>query len=140
MLLGLLNLVWQITIIVVPLMIFMQVLKEFEVIDKVTGMLYWTVRPFALPHEAVLPLLAGLIFGLVYGSGFIIHAAKEGKLTKRDLYIISLFLVINHSVLEDTMLFVAVGATGWLLITFRFLASILITWFVSKYIMPPETV
>ena len=140
MLLGLTGLIWQIALIVIPLMIFMEALKAWNVINRITGMFSWAMKPFSLPQEAVFPLLAGLLFGLVYGASFIIHASKEGVLTKRDLYLISLFLVINHSIIEDTLLFVAIGAKGWVVLTIRFFASIIITWLVGKFIMPPEEI
>lgn len=135
---GLTKLVGQMAVIVIPLMLFMEVMKDTNVLDKITGWLHWTVKPFALPPAAVFPLLVGLVFGLAYGAGFIIQAAKEGTLSKRDLYLVSLFLVINHSVIEDTLLFVAIGAKGWVVLTFRFVASVLVTWAVGRFVMPPE--
>ncbi len=138
--LGLGKLLWQIAIIVIPIMIVMEALKEANLLDKVTQRLAWTVKPFRMSSAAVFPLLAGLAFGLVYGAGMIIQAASEGSLNKRDLYLISLFLVINHSVFEDTLLFVAIGANGWLILTFRFLASVIITCFVGRFILPSENI
>lgn len=135
---GLAGLVGQMALIVIPLMLFMEIMKELNVLDRFTGWLHWTVKPFSMPPAAVLPLLTGLIFGLAYGAGFIIQAAKENTLSKRDLYLISLFLVINHSAIEDTLLFVAVGAKGWVLLSFRFAASILITWAVGRFLMPAK--
>lgn len=132
---GLIMLVLQMTAIIIPLMVFLEVLKELNILDKFTTMLGWTVKPFSMSPEAVFPILAGLLFGLVYGAGFIIQASKEGALSKRDLYLVSLFLVINHSMIEDTLLFVAIGAKGLVVIIFRFIASIIITFFVGKYVM-----
>lgn len=136
---GLGKLLGQMALIVIPLIIFIEVLKDFKILDKLTGWLHWTVKPFGMSSAAVLPLLAGLIFGLVYGAGLIIDAAREGTLSKRDLYLISLFLIINHSVLEDTLLFVAIGANGLVVLAFRFTASIIITWLVGKFLMPVVT-
>lgn len=133
---GLAKLIWQMAIIVIPLMLFMEIMKDTNVLDKITGWLEWTVKPFAMPPAAVFPLLVGLVFGLAYGAGFIIQASKEGTLSKRDLYLISLFLVINHSVIEDTLLFVAIGANGGVVLAFRFITSVLVTWAVARFIMP----
>jgi len=104
--LGLVELVGQIAVIVIPLMIFMEIMKDLNILDRISGKLHWTVKPFGMKPDAVFPLLVGLVFGIAYGAGFIIQAAREGTLCKRDLYLISLFLVINHSVFEDTLLFV----------------------------------
>lgn len=134
---GVYGLIVQMMIIILPVMLFMELLKDLNILDRITEKLHWTVKPFALPQAAVFPLIVGLIFGLSYGAGFIVQAAKDGTLSKRDLYLVSLFLVINHSALEDTLLFVSIGANGWLLLIFRFAASIIITWAVSKFLMPP---
>lgn len=133
---GIFNLIKQMIIIIIPLMLFMEILKDLQILDRLTSKLHWTVKPFDLPPAAVFPLLVGLVFGLSYGAGFIIQAAKDGSLSKRDLYLISLFLVINHSVFEDSLLFAAIGANAWLLITFRFATSIIITWAASKFVLP----
>ncbi|MBU7006115.1 nucleoside recognition domain-containing protein [Phosphitispora fastidiosa] len=134
--LGLVELVGQIAVIVIPLMIFMEIMKDLNVLDRISGKLHWTVKPFGMKPDAVFPLMVGLVFGIAYGAGLIIQAAREGTLCKRDLYLISLFLVINHSVFEDTLLFVAIGANGWVLLAFRFAASILVTWAVGRFLMP----
>lgn len=137
---GLGKLVLQTALIAIPLMMFSEVLKELNILERLTSRLHWTVKLFNLPPAAVFPLLAGLIFGLVYGAAFIIQGAKEGKLSERDLYLISLFLVINHSIFEDTLLFVAVGAKALVVLSFRFVASIIITWFVSHFLLPENPV
>lgn len=135
---GLIKLIGQMAIIVVPLMFFMEVIKDLNILDKLTGWFHWTVKPFGLPKEAVFPLLVGLVFGLAYGAGLIIQAAREGTLNKRDLYLISLFLVINHSAIEDTLLFVAIGAKGLVILAFRFTTSIIITWAVGRFLIRPK--
>lgn len=136
MVLGIARLVGRTALIVIPLMVFMEIMKDLNVLDRISGWLHWTVRPFGMAPAAVFPLLAGLVFGIAYGAGFIIQAAREGTLNKRDLYLISLFLVINHSVFEDTLLFVSIGANGWVVLAFRFAASIVITWAVGRFLMP----
>lgn len=135
---GLFRLVGQMILIIIPLTVFLEVMKDLNIFNRLTRMLHWTVRPFGMPQAAVFPLLVGLFFGIAYGAGFIIEASEEGGLSKRDLYLISLFLVINHSAVDDTLLFVAVGAKGWVVLAFRFAASIVITWAVSRFLKPLE--
>ncbi|GAW91150.1 nucleoside recognition domain-containing protein [Calderihabitans maritimus] len=91
------------------------------------------MRIFQLPSEASLPLLAGLIFGITYGAGVILQAARDGHLSKRDLYLISTFLVIFHSLFEDTMLFVAIGANGFILIFVRLILAVGITFIAARF-------
>ena len=62
----------------------------------------------------------------------IIHYARQGQMTRRELVLIITFLCVNHSVFEDTLLFVAIGANGLLILLVRFAAAILITFLLNK--------
>lgn len=110
---GCLASIKQIAIIVISLMIFIEIFKDLNWLDKLTRVFRPLTRMIRLPEEASLPLMAGLVFGISYGSGIIINSAREGILTMRDIYVINLFLVICHSLFEDTLLFMTVGAK-WL--------------------------
>ncbi len=87
-----------------------------------------------LPTEAAVPLLAGMLFGIVLGSALIIDYAKEGYLKKRDLLLLGIFLCISHSVVEDTFLFAIFGANPLIIILTRTVLAILITRLAAYYI------
>ncbi|KAB3526343.1 nucleoside recognition domain-containing protein [Alkaliphilus serpentinus] len=129
---GSIHSVYSIAIIIIPIMIALQVLKDFKILDKITKPFNFLSRIFKTSDEAVLPLLVGIIFGLSYGAGVIIQSAKEGELTKRDLLIITIFLATCHAVFEDTLLFVAVGANGFIIIGTRLVAAFILTCFIAK--------
>ena len=65
------------------------------------------------------PIMAGLILGITYGAGILIHESKTGTLNKVDIFYIATFLMICHSIIEDVLLFVIFGANGWLVIMIR---------------------
>jgi predicted outer membrane lipoprotein len=113
----------KVVLIVVAIMVAHAVLKA--ILPKRTGR----------ASDWVMTLAAGLFIGLTYGAGAIIAGAKAGALTKRDLFLIALFLTTCHSVVEDTLLFVAVGGSfGWIL-GIRLVAAVAITgaaWAVMK--------
>ena len=75
-------------------------------------------------------IMAGLILGITYGAGILIHETKTGNLSKVDIFYIATFLMICHSVVEDVLLFVIFGANGWLVIMIRLLMA-----FVFSYIL-----
>ena len=74
-------------------------------------------------------IMAGLILGITYGAGILIHEVKTGNLNKIDIFYIATFLMICHSVVEDILLFVIFGANGWIVVTIRLLMA-----FVFSYI------
>jgi hypothetical protein len=63
-------------------------------------------------------------FGLLYGSAVIMEEAKKGELTKEELEHLQISIGINHSVVEETTLFLVLGVNPlWLFIP-RFVAAI----------------
>lgn len=124
---GSISSVYSIALIVFPLLVALEVAKDLEVLNWLSRIFRPVSRLFKISDEAALPLMAGLIFGISYGAGAIIQSAKEGKMTRRDMMAVNMFLVICHSIFEDTLLFVAIGANGWMILLFRLLAAVLIT-------------
>ncbi len=117
----------QLALLLVPILIVIEIARHYQVIEKITGKTKGALRFLTLPQEAALPLLAGIFFGIVFGSALIIDYAKEGFLKKRDLLLIGIFLSISHSVVEDTFIFAVFGANPLVLITTRTFLAIIIT-------------
>ena len=113
-------------------MVVMQLAKDYKILDKISTGLDFIVKPFRMSKEATFPLLVGLIFGLSYGAGVILQSAKEGNLTKKDTTLIGVFLIACHAIIEDTLVFAAIGASGWLLLGTRTVMAILVTFVVSR--------
>jgi hypothetical protein len=124
----------QIALIVIPIMISMEILKDLGVLDRIAQLFSPVVKIYGLKKEAGFPLLIGIIIGLSYGAGVIFRSAKEDNLPKRDLYLITYFLVSAHAVFEDTAIFVAIGVSGALLLTTRLFLAALFTYIASKLI------
>ncbi len=59
--------------------------------------------------------VAAVIFGLMYSGAVIQEGANRGDLTKTELEHLHISIGINHSMVEDPALFLALGLTGfWL--------------------------
>ncbi|EOD00570.1 nucleoside recognition domain-containing protein [Caldisalinibacter kiritimatiensis] len=130
---GSLRSIFTIAKIVIPLMIIMELLKDFKILDKISNLLQPLSKLLGISKKSTFPLIIGLFLGLAYGAGVIIKSAKEGELSKKDLYLLMIFLIACHSVIEDTLLFVAMGANGWLLLGIRVPVAILLTILVGKH-------
>lgn len=129
---GGLKSVLNIAIIVFPLMIIMEIAKDLNILDKISDFCKPLTKWMGVSKESAFPLAIGLVFGLAYGAGIIIQSSKEGNLDKRSLILISIFLVCCHAVIEDTLIFVAVGANGFFLLTVRLVTALILTVLISK--------
>ncbi len=129
--------VLQIGLIVVPLMVAMQFLEELKVLERVSRWLEKPVSLIGLSGAAALPLVVGMSLGLAYGAGMIIKYSRDGKLTHREMVLTITFLSLNHSLFEDVLLFVAVGAQGTVLQVVRMAAAVVVTALLAR-ILPAE--
>ena len=125
--------------IIIPLMIFLALLTDARLLDRGVDFVQPVMRRLNLSGRVAFPLLAGLFLGIVFGSGVIISIANDGTLTKRDLIIVLVFLGICHSVIEDTLVFAALGANWWVLISSRFILAALAAFAVS-FMLPAKPV
>ena len=117
--------------IIIPLMIVLALLTDTRLLDKGVGLIQPVMQRLNLSNRVAFPLLAGLFLGIVFGSGVIISFANDGTLTKRDLIIVLVFLGICHSIIEDTLIFAALGANWWVLVSCRFVLAALAAYAVS---------
>lgn len=122
----------KMAMIVIPLMIVMEMLKSFNILNIISKKMEPISRFLGITNKAVFPLMIGLFMGLAYGAGVIIESVEAGNLGKKDLYILMIFLNICHAVIEDTLLFVALGANIWLLFGIRLASAVVITLIASR--------
>ena len=129
--------------IIIPLMVVLALLTDTRLLDRGVGFIQPVMQRLNLSNRVAFPLLAGLFLGIVFGSGVIISVAKDGTLTKRDLILVLVFLGICHSIIEDTLIFAALGANWWVLISCRFvlaaLAALAVSFVLSSRPDPVKT-
>jgi hypothetical protein len=99
----------QLAMIVIPLMIGIQILKELKWLDVFSRWMSPITRSLGMNENTSTTLAAGLIFGLAYGAGVMVQAVKEDGVSKKDLTIAFVFLSACHAVIEDTLIFVPLG-------------------------------
>ncbi len=125
-------------LVIIPLVAVYEVLKGMKFFGRQGKRLEpWAARLHFSP-QSIFPLTAGIFLGLLYGAGILINAARERSLTHREILILSLFLAACHAIIEDTMLFVVIGANGWWIIGPRVLIAALVT-FAAGYLWPKQT-
>lgn len=117
----------RISLILVPVMVVIEITRHYNVLQLAALKIKRFLRFLTLPTEAAFPLVVGVGFGIVLGAALIIEYAREGRLNKRDLLLIGIFLSLSHSAVEDTLIFVVFGANPLVLFFFRFILAVLVT-------------
>jgi len=121
------NSILQIAVIVVPVMIFIQILKDVEILPFLAKLMSPFTRLLGVSDKTGVTLLAGLLFGIAYGAGVIIQTAKEENLSRKDIYLISIFLICCHAVIEDTLIFAPLGINIFNLLLVRVALALILT-------------
>ncbi|MBI3931436.1 MAG: iron transporter [Chloroflexi bacterium] len=67
------------------------------------------LRIFRLSERTATLWLTSVTFGLMYGGAVIINEAKKGNLSKEELESLHISIGINHAMVEDPALFLALG-------------------------------
>lgn len=85
--------------------------------------------------------MVGVLLGLSYGGALIIREAKAGTIPRRDLFLSICLLSLTHSLIEDTLFIMALGAdlTGILLA--RVVFTLIVIWALDKVlrVVPERT-
>jgi hypothetical protein len=124
----------KIALIIIPVLIVMEVLRDLNVIEVVTKLLHPLISRFKIADEGTFLVAIGMVFGLTYGSGVIIQSAKDGHLDNRSLVVVGVFLATCHALVEDTALFSAMGANVLIIMAVRFSVATLMSYLVSRKI------
>ncbi|MBU8880937.1 nucleoside recognition domain-containing protein [Bacillus sp. FJAT-29790] len=123
--------IFQLAIIVIPLMIVIQILKDLKWLAVFSKWMAPVTRVLGMKENTSTTLAAGLLFGLAFGAGVMIQAVKEDGVSKKDVTIAFIFLVACHAVVEDTLIFVPLGIPVLPLLLIRLGVAILLTLIVA---------
>ncbi len=117
--------------IISALNILYKLLLEYNLINKLTNAINPVLRFFGLPQSVGFLWLIGYIVGLAYGGAMMIEQMEDGKVTKADAKMLNYHLAIHHSILEDNLVFAALGVPYWLILAVRLTFVWIVVWFVK---------
>ncbi len=120
--------VLTIVVLVTLLMVGQRLLRRSGVLPRIARFCEPVVRVFGLPRQTAFLWLVGNTLGLTYGAAVILEERDHGDLTADEADLLNHHLAVSHSLLEDTLLFVAIGASVTALIIPRLLAAMIVVW------------
>ena len=113
-------------------------MKNYNLIDRLVFLMAPFLKVLGLDKQTGLMWLTVAAFGLTYGAAVIVEEAKEGNLSTDKLERLQLSIGINHSMIEDPVLFLSLGlGLFWLCIP-RLAAAIIAVQLLilSKRVLP----
>ena len=97
--------------IILSLMILMKILKKTGIIDKLNNFLKPGMNFLGMSKNAAILPIIGMTLGLAYGGGLIVKEVKSNKISKKDTFLSLSFMNLSHSLIEDSILTLTIGAS-----------------------------
>lgn len=133
-------LVVKIIIIIYTLNFLQRILDEFSITLWLSRLMSPLLRLFGLPAQASFMWLIANVIGLAWGSSVLIEQTEKGRITKKEADILNHHIAISHSLLEDTLLFAAIGVPIiWITFPRLFLAFIVV-WIYRLFFIKHHTI
>ncbi|HHV84401.1 MAG TPA: nucleoside recognition protein, partial [Petrimonas sp.] len=114
--------------IITALNVLYKTLEHYNLITKLSKAMEPVLRFFGLPASTGFLWLIGYIVGLAYGGAMMIDQMNDGKVTRSDAELLNYHLAVSHSVIEDNLLFVALGVSVWWILGVRLAVAWIVVW------------
>ena len=118
----------MVVLIIYSLMVVQRMLEAYRLLDTLSRLLSPLMKLFGLPQHASYMWLVGNVLGISYGSAVMVELEEKGLVTREEANDVNYHLIMNHSMLEDTIVFAATGISALLLITTRLCFALLLVW------------
>jgi hypothetical protein len=106
------------------LMVVIEAMKTYALAQKIQRGLAPLLKILGLGPQTGLLWLVGVLFGVAFGGAIIKEEFKSGYLTSEDLERLHISIGINHSMIEDPIIFMLLGLQLFWLIVPRLVASV----------------
>jgi len=117
----------KILLIIVTLMIGMEALKRFNLIEKLVRAIEPFLGLLGLDRQVGMLWLTAAVLGITYGGALIVEETREGQLRPQQLKPLHVSIGINHAMLEDPALFIPLGIHPFWLWIPRLVVAVIFT-------------
>ncbi len=115
-------------LIIYVLMVIQSLIQLYSLLDPLSRFLAPLMRVFGLPRKAAYMWLVGNVLGLSYGSAVMLDLEEKGQITREDANAVNYHLIMNHSMLEDTIVMAVTGISVFWILATRLLFALIVVW------------
>lgn len=124
-------------VILVIIALLLTLLKTLRLLG-VERLLEMLLAPFlrlmGIGRQATTLTVVGMTLGLAFGGGLLIREAEQGHVSRRDIFASLTMLGLCHSLIEDTLLMLLLGAHVSGVIWFRMLFTMLTLAIITRWL------
>lgn len=135
---GQLELLFIIFFIISALLSLLKVLNLLGIERIIHRLLEPVLRFIGVGKEAANTTVIGVTLGLSFGGGLLIQEAKAGHMKKKDVFLSMCFLALCHSLIEDTLLMMMLGAHLSAILWARLVFSLLAIALLARWVRRPS--
>lgn len=99
-----------ISLVVLALVVLLEIMDRLGITRMLERIMSPLVKLIGISPKVMPITLIGMTLGLAYGGGLIVAQSKEKPLESRDIFLSLAFLSLFHSIIEDHLLMIALGA------------------------------
>ncbi len=118
--------------VVMALLFIMRVLKKSGALDTFSEALKPVLGILGINKDVIPMTVIGLSLGILYGGALIIKETEEKKIPKMDVFYAFVLMGLCHSLIEDSLLMISMGADWSMIFIFRMLFALLVTFILVK--------
>lgn len=115
----------KILVIIFGLNVIQNLLRYFNLIEKLQYPLIPIMKLFGLNKSTSILWIIVNTLGLAYGGMAIMEELERGEIDPADIRLMNTSIAITHSLLEDSLLFITIGISGFWVIAPRVVLSII---------------
>lgn len=115
-------------VIIYSLMTIQRLIEAYRLLPPLSRFLSPLMTVFGLPRQSSYMWLVGNVLGISYGSAVMVELEDRGMITRDDAKAVNYHLIMNHSMLEDTMVFATSGISAFWMLSTRLLFALLLVW------------
>ena len=115
-------------LVIYAVMVLQNMLQAYRLLGSISRFLHPLMRLFGLPQDAAYFWLVGNTLGISYGGAVMYDCIKGGEISRGKAAAVNRHLAMNHSVIEDTCVFGAIGISVFWIISTRVLFALVVVW------------